>query len=385
MEEEFMNTSYIKNQMNQNDNNIEAKPNSTNTLKRLYNPDQEIVQKLNYYKIGKNRSTKNSMYLKSNPNNDINSLSKGFSLLKGCKIHILYYIVLPNLKLKEPTKIELKYKYVYKNRAENQGYEIQLDKKRKILEEKKKEIKLEKTKMKKLISTILKDLEDLTISIEFLSNFDKYFDMQERMKKSIEMIQIESFLVGGADIKDKKKRMEEDFDKMTKLRSNVMVILCLIKKSTKQRENDVIEKKEELASKKKFKEELYVKLDELKSRIKAVQKENKEIKNELLVHYHNLLIEGKDTRKDGLVWIIKAIWDLGYDILVSYLPTFLDDKSIAFIFQVLYIFNNQYALRDIDLQRIKNNIDEIKLKLKMLKQKNKTFKTEVVIKVYNYV
>ena len=45
----------------------------------------------------------------------------------------------------------------------------------------------------------------------------------------------------------------------------------------------------------------------------------------------------EDTRKEGIIWVIKAIWDLGYDILVSYLPTFLDDKSIAFVFKV-YLF-----------------------------------------------
>ena len=116
--------------------------------------------------------------------------------------------MLPNLKLKETAKIESKYKYVYKNRAENQGYEIQLEKKRKIMEEKKKELKLEKNKMKKLISTIQKDTEDLRISIEFLSNFDKYFDMQERMKKSLDMIQYESYL-GGSELKDKKKEWKK--------------------------------------------------------------------------------------------------------------------------------------------------------------------------------
>lgn len=91
----------------------------------------------------------------------------------------------------------------------------------------------------------------------------------------------------------------------------------------------------ELATKIKIKEELNTKLDEIRNKIKAIQNENKEIKNELLLHYHNLLNEGKDTRKEGLMWIIKAIWDIGHDILVSYIPKFLDDKAIAFIFQVL--------------------------------------------------
>jgi hypothetical protein len=101
-----------------------------------------------------------------------------------------------------------------------------------------------------------------------------------------------------------------------------------------QREQEIKEKEEEIVLKNKSKEELQSRLNEIKTRIKGVKKENKVVKNELLVHYHNLLNEGKDTRKDGLVWIIKAIWELGFDIIPSYLPTFLDGKSIAFIFQV---------------------------------------------------
>ena len=65
--------------------------------------------------------------------------------------------------------------------------------------------------------------------------------------------------------------------------------------------------------------------------------------------------------------------------LVSYLPTFLDE-SIAFVFKV-YLFIIQYALKDIEFQNIKAQIDDIKLKFKILKNKNKTFKTEMSLKV----
>jgi len=115
----------------------------------------------------------------------------------------------------------------------------------------------------------------------------------------------------------------------------------------------ITEKEQELVLKTKTKDDYLKKLQDIKKKIKVIQNENKDIKNELLVHYHNLLNTGKDSRKDGLMWIVKAIWELGHDVIVSYLPTFLDDKSISFIFQ--------YALKDIELQRIKANIDEIKL------------------------
>jgi hypothetical protein len=236
----------------------------------------------------------------------------------------------------EPPILESKYKYICRNRAENQSYEIQLEKKRKVCDEKIKEYKLEKEKIIRMISTIQKEIEDMIVTIDFLSNFEKFFDMQDRMKRSLELMQYESFL-GGADYKDKKKKMEEEWERMNKVRSSLVVIHYFTKKNNFQRETEVSDKKLELASKIKIKEELIVKLEEIKNKIKTVQNENKEIKNELLLHYHNLLNEGKDTRKEGLMWIIKAIWDIGHDILVSYIPNFLDDKAIAFIFQVYHI------------------------------------------------
>lgn len=74
----------------------------------------------------------------------------------------------------------------------------------------------------KLITSFQKDIQDLSLTIEFFSNFESYFDMQDRLKKSIEAIQYESFL-GGADYKDKKKKMEEEWERMNKIRSHYLV------------------------------------------------------------------------------------------------------------------------------------------------------------------
>jgi hypothetical protein len=185
----------------------------------------------------------------------------------------------------------------------------------------------------KMISSSQNDIQDLKVSIEFLTNFDKLFDMQDRVKKSLEQLQYESFL-SGAEVKDKKKKLDEEWEKMNKVRSNYVVYILLKQKNDFKRESDIKEKQIELLQKDKAKDELINKLEDVKKKIKLVQAENKDIKNELLVHYHKLLNEGRDTRKEGLMWLVKVIWDLGQDILVSYLPTFLDENAIAFIFQV---------------------------------------------------
>jgi hypothetical protein len=45
--------------------------------------------------------------------------------------------------------------------------------------------------------------------------------------------------------------------------------------------------------------------------IDQIKKDIIETKNEQIIHYKNLLSQGIDARKDGLIWIIKAMWLLG--------------------------------------------------------------------------
>ena len=51
-------------------------------------------------------------------------------------------------------------------------------------------------------------------------------------------------------------------------------------------------------------------------------------------HFQALLFNGRDTRNEGLIWIIKAIWNLGKNVPMNFIPTFLDFKSIEFLFKL---------------------------------------------------
>ena len=62
-------------------------------------------------------------------------------------------------------------------------------------------------------------------------------------------------------------------------------------------------------------------LNELSEDYKQKKKNYNEIKKDMLKekkdlinHYHNILLEGIDTRKEGLSWVIRAIWNLGEDV-----------------------------------------------------------------------
>jgi len=72
----------------------------------------------------------------------------------------------------------------------------------------------------------------------------------------------------------------------------------------------------------------------IKRVVDNITKDFKDITSKLLLHYHKLLLEGLDTRSEGLTWVIKAIWSLGSNVIMSYLPTFLDELAIRFLFKV---------------------------------------------------
>ena len=87
----------------------------------------------------------------------------------------------------------------------------------------------------------------------------------------------------------------------------------------------------------KEKEELKIDIKDKEQSLNLLFHEEKQLKNNLLTHYHKLLYEGKDTRRDGLSWIIKAIWNLECEVILSYLPSFLDEESIKFLFEVFIL------------------------------------------------
>jgi hypothetical protein len=99
--------------------------------------------------------------------------------------------------------------------------------------------------------------------------------------------------------------------------------------------NDKLEdKKNKLILERNIKDKLVKELEDSNQKYQITKDEIQQIKNTLLLHYHKLLSEGKDTRKEGLIWIIKAIWTLGCTVVLSYFPSFLDEDIICYLFKV---------------------------------------------------
>ena len=149
--------------------------------------------------------------------------------------------------------------------------------------------------------------------------------------------------------------------------------------------------KEEIRTKKKFtilkinklnekKNEIMEKIKACENDLKNFKEERNKVKKELLIHYHNVLLKGKDTRKQGLSWIINAIWNLKSNVLLSYLPKFLDNESISFLFS--------YSLKKMKIKSMYKIIQELSIKIKEKElennnkennqNKNNTFKEKTI-------
>ncbi|CAG9333408.1 unnamed protein product [Blepharisma stoltei] len=70
-------------------------------------------------------------------------------------------------------------------------------------------------------------------------------------------------------------------------------------------------------------------LEDVDKEVKTVKNKLKKINKERVSHYFELLSEGKDTRTDGLWWIIKVLWDLNQELTPENFPDFLDQKTIV--------------------------------------------------------
>ena len=97
-------------------------------------------------------------------------------------------------------------------------------------------------------------------------------------------------------------------------------------------------------------------LNKIDKELDETRKEEKEITNKLMLFYKELLFKGNQTKKDGIVWIIKSIWYLGENVPLSFMPEFLDLESIEYLFQL--------AQLQLEIDYFTKKILEMKLALK---------------------
>ena len=112
----------------------------------------------------------------------------------------------------------------------------------------------------------------------------------------------------------------------------------------------------------KSKNEIMKEIKEINEKIEKIREKKNLKSDELYSHYLSILKEGTDTRSEGLSWIIKEIYILGKEIMISYLPDFLDELCIVFIFKQAKI--------NLELNKLENKIEKTRLELKNIGLKN---------------
>ena len=316
-------------------------------LKSLSNFDEEYLQRLKYklLETNLNKNNKNQLLLNSmkfSPQNQI--ITQNF---------------ISNMKLAPRKSIFLYLNHLNENKMRSSKYESKAENiyKENSLENKRIEIENKMNKIKRLmkplsieLTTILKKIDNYKIDLEIIKNF-KFSESNIRkrylsQRKTIKSDETSNPSSENANNTEKLKQKDlENLIKMEKVRLH-------------KKKLDIIKKMESLDLKK---NNILIKYESCEKDLKDLKTELFSVKGELTRHYHKLLLEGKDTRNEGLSWIIRAIWKLRMNVLMSYLPNFLDEKSIDFLFK--------YSDKLVEIEEIQKTIKQKKDYLKKFGRK----------------
>ena len=358
------------------------KSNCGTTLQKFYNPYKEQVYKLNlehekHNNQNQNKSSlSNSLNIKKTNNNnkyyrvlEINEFLNSVEKIKK---------ILPDIKIvnsKSNYKVEDK---LFK-RYEHQELENIFKEKMRKNSNKKEELMKELYMLRNDLKEIEDNISDITLDLNIFNDVNKYLCIRnenknkkkfKRRSRYFKTLKInKKIFESDSDIKKELNNSKENNTPRNRINSmdkneifnfnsdsnnetaktniynsvnstinikiNNMKIISYINKNKKSKMISLNSKLTELKKKKK---EITKEIKLLEEEKKKINLENEEIKMKLYNHYLRLLKEGEDSRNDGLSWIIKEIFSLGKNVLISYLPKFLDEYGIAFLFQQAKIY-----------------------------------------------
>jgi len=238
---------------------------------------------------------------------------------------------------------------IYKTNSEKGDNKIEVDskEKEKYIEKEFRDELEEFTKMKQecniineKINKLRDDIEEYKLDINVFSKYgdelDKKYalEIQEQEKNKLLDSVINNQNEENKDDNGNENNQNENHDTLAKTNKNPKLeLLSAIANMKKQREEKLkiikenkIKKEGELIQLEKKQIELNNKCQEKKCVVYKAR-------NQLLNIYHLELYEGLNFRADGLSSLIKSIWNLGVNVDINYMPTYLDNKSIDFLFE----------------------------------------------------
>ena len=201
--------------------------------------------------------------------------------------------------------------------------------------------KIEEVNIYNSISNLIKENDEINVEIDILSKYNEMMAKHNYMKP--QPLRLASIYNALKDDLEKKVDINEEKRERAEMANRLY-------EAQKNREN----KKQNFIEIKEKNKEQIKKLEQDKNKIKEEIYNIKKIifkkKTELSDFYHLNLFEGLDFRNGGLINIIKNIWNLGLNVDISYMPSYLDRESIDYLFTK--------AKTTIEINKLKNFIQQ---------------------------
>ena len=173
-------------------------------------------------------------------------------------------------------------------------------------------------------------IEDEELNIEVINNVD----VDNAKKKKIFTEKVINDLNLKTPTKEKDKTRQSIYLNSKEFKEQLDLFLLREDYNTNQKIKEIKESIEETKIKKNNK---INELNEINKNLKKVHDNKKKEIEELYLHYLNILKEGKDTRTEGLSWIIREIFNLDKKVIISFFPKFLDKTCIQYLFNITHI------------------------------------------------
>ena len=234
-----------------------------------------------------------------------------------------------------------------------------------------------------------KELNDITNSQTNSIDKKELFSLKNKYKDEKEIK--EQKISESKKAIEKKNVIDELKERAFKSKLNNMLLTNQI--LTKQKSDRFTKEIIELKERKKI---TWEKIDIYNEKLKKLHSIQHKIKDSLYMYYLSILKEGKDTRDEGLAWVIAEILNLGKKVLISHVPKYLDEKSILYLFikahiilKIKYIEKKINELNDNEKDKANKEIKKItlrdNLKLKARKTLNNIKKKFIFNKYENNI
>ena len=358
---------------------VESK-NSLNSWKKFYNPGREEVLKLNLYSPEKKKKKEETIQIKKSEGVDMIKLHNSIDRVKK---------FLPGIMniLSKSSKQEHAEKILYK-RLENIEYENNLKTEISNYNKQIQSYKLIRDEKSEELIKLNSEINDIELDINMLTDVSRFTMIEKERNDLLKEVQINkenlkimrknTRKLGGSavnlinttenfkTISNKNETKNEDNSDPKKRASNMIKtqknfgtqqLELLFLRASQSKSKKIKEYKSKLPPKQNKKKEIILEIKEQNRKIEKLRYQKNIKVDQLYTHYLKILKEGKDTRSEGLAWIIREIYNLGKEIIMSYLPDFIDEMGIRFIFKQAKIGIELHKLND-QIEETKNELNE---------------------------